>query len=113
MRDTPDMREMSVSEQRYLAVLAVIAEGCTGRRWRPVGGCRGRRCIGRVHERLDPPLTAPGTDPALAPQRRLPDTEQIPNGFDMPSTSARCSHAQAIASAAASHPSSTSAIPFT
>jgi len=24
MRDTPEMREMSVSEQRYLAVLAVI-----------------------------------------------------------------------------------------
>jgi transposase InsO family protein len=29
MRDTPDMREMSVSEQRYLAVLAVIRDGDT------------------------------------------------------------------------------------
>jgi transposase InsO family protein len=29
MRDTPDMREMSVSEQRYLAVLAVLRDGDT------------------------------------------------------------------------------------
>jgi transposase len=29
MRDTPDMREMSVNEQRYLAVLAVIRDGDT------------------------------------------------------------------------------------
>ena len=29
MRDTPGMREMSVSEQRYLAVLAVIGDGDT------------------------------------------------------------------------------------
>src|SRR6185503_19438371 len=29
MRDTPEMREMSVSEQRYLAVLAVIRDGET------------------------------------------------------------------------------------
>jgi Helix-turn-helix domain len=29
MRDTPDMREMSVSEQRYLAALAVIRDGDT------------------------------------------------------------------------------------
>jgi hypothetical protein len=28
------MREVSVSEQRYQAVLAVIAEGCTVTKWK-------------------------------------------------------------------------------